>query len=434
MARAEQLLPFDKSAPADFDRVLEHASSDKGRCQPVARPESVRVTRAEAQTKPSTPNLDKGAREFLERHWKFPVPPQGKPPAKFTPVEASLDPQTCGICHPGQYADWQTSRHAKSMGPGVLGQLVDMWRADPESAFDCQRCHAPIAEQMPQFPTGRAENTRLATNPVFDPKLQAKGLACAACHVRGWEHLGPPKRDGSLESSTPRKQLPHNGATRTIAFRRSEFCQGCHQSPRDGYALNGKLLENTYEEWKASPYAAQGVQCQDCHMPDRRHLWRGIHDPEKVKQGVTIDLKTAREGDRVQAALTITNSGVGHYFPTYVTPKVLLRMDLVDSQGRQIKGSPREAVIGREAPLDLSRELYDMRLAPKASFTMKESWKVDHPRFMLRARVVVEPDHFYSRFFQAMIPQAEQGKSRLQDALRETRRSSFTIFSREVPL
>ncbi len=27
----------------------------------------------------------------------------------------------------------------------------------------------------------------------------------------------------------------------------------CHQFGADGYALNGKLLENTYEEWKASP-------------------------------------------------------------------------------------------------------------------------------------------------------------------------------------
>lgn len=52
------------------------------------------------------------------------------------------------------------------------------------------------------------------------------------------------------------------------------------------------------------------------------------------------------------------HTGVGHYFPTYVTPKVFLRMDFVDAQGRQVKGSLREAVIGREATLDLSRELF----------------------------------------------------------------------------
>ncbi len=375
---------------------------------------------------------DRAVQEFLQRHWAFPIPPQGTPPARFTPVEASLDPQTCGVCHPAQYADWQTSLHAKAMGPGVLGQLVDLWRTDPGSALDCQRCHAPLAEQLPQLP--RSGDGTLARNSAFDPKLQGRGLTCAGCHVRGWERFGPPKRDGSLESSAPRAQLPHNGATRTAAYLRSEFCKGCHQFPEDGYALNGKLLENTYEEWRASPYAREGIRCQDCHMPDRRHRWRGIHDPEMVKQGVTVDLKAARDGDRVQATLTLTNGGVGHYFPTYLTPKVFLRMDLVDREGRQVKGSWREAVIGRDAPLDLSRELYDTRLPPKASFTMKESWKVDRSGLKLRARIVVEPDHFYTRFFQAMIPQAERGRAQLQEALRQTRRSAFTLFSQEVPL
>ncbi|MBI5627740.1 MAG: hypothetical protein HY953_02380 [Candidatus Rokubacteria bacterium] len=364
---------------------------------------------------------DKAMQDFLKRHWEYPIPPQGNPPARFTPLEASLDPQSCGTCHPAQYAGWKGSLHARAMGPGIAGQLVDMWRADPASARDCQRCHAPLAEQLP-------------TNPAFDPKLQASGLTCVACHVRRWERFGPPTPEGNLECSVPRDQIPHDGATRSPAFLRSEFCQGCHQFPEDGFALNGKLLENTYEEWKASPYAREGKQCQDCHMPGRQHLWRGIHDPEMVKQGVTIELKTDRERDRLQATLTLTNSGVGHYFPTYLVPKVFLRMYLVDARGWPVKGSLREAVIGREASLDLSRELYDTRVAPKASFTMTRSWKVGSSARSFRARVVVEPDHFYARFFEATIPQADQGKGLLREALRQTRRSSFTIFSREVPL
>lgn len=169
-------------------------------------------------------------------------------------------------------------------------------------------------------------------------------------------------------------------------------------------------------------------------MPDRRHVWRGIHDPEMVKQGLTIDLKTSKEGKQVRATLALTNSGVGHYFPTYLTPKVFLRMELVDAQGRRVPGSLREMVIGREATLDLSRELYDTRLAPKASVTMKHAWTVDRAGLRLRARVDVEADHFYTKFFQATIPTAGRGKAQLQEALRQTRRSSFTVFSREVLL
>src|SRR3972149_4806383 len=90
-------------------------------------------------------------------------------------------------------------------------------------------------------------------------------------------------RGGSPASEPPRERLPHNGAPRTPAFLRAEFCRDCHQFPPDGFALNGKLLENTYAEWKASPFARAGVQCQDCHMPDRRHLWRGIHDAATVR-------------------------------------------------------------------------------------------------------------------------------------------------------
>lgn len=373
-------------------------------------------------------------REFVGRHWRSPIPPQGRPPAEFSPLEASLDPRACGTCHPAQYADWQTSLHARSMGPGVMGQLVDLISSDPATALDCQRCHSPLSEQQDNVRHERAGEVAFVANPVFDRALRAKGLVCAACHVRDWERFGPPKPEGSLESGVPRGRLAHNGATRTPAFLRSEFCQACHQFAEDGFALNGKLIENTYEEWKASAYARQGVQCQDCHMPDRRHLWRGIHDAEMVKQGVTVDLKMAREGNRIRATLAITNSGVGHYFPTYLTPKVFLRMDLVDAQGRPVTGSLREAVIGRDATPDLSRELYDTRLAPKASFTMKESWTADRPGLRLRARVVVEPDHFYTKFFTATIPQAERGKAQLQGALRETRRSSFRIFAREVPL
>jgi thiol-disulfide isomerase/thioredoxin len=379
------------------------------------------------------PRADRDIEEFLARHWRSPILRQGKPPAKFGPLEASLDPKSCGVCHPAQYADWQTSLHASSMGPGVMGQLLDMMRSDPEAAVDCQRCHSPLSEQQ-QVGRNREGQGVFVANPVFDPALQAKGLVCAACHVRKWERFGPPKRGGGPGSALPREQLPHHGATRTPAFLKSEFCQSCHQFPEDGFALNGKLLENTYEEWKASPYARQGVQCQDCHMPDRRHLWRGIHDPEMVKRGVTIDLKTARNRGGVEATLSLTNSGTGHYFPTYLTPKVFLRMDLVDATGRQLKGSAREAVVGRDATLDLSRELYDTRVMPTASFAMRESWKVNRPGLKLRARVVVEPDHFYTEFFRATIPQAERGKMQLQEALRRTLRSSFTIFSREVPL
>ncbi len=209
--------------------------------------------------------------DFLRRHWRQPLAPQGPPPASFSPLEASLHPESCGTCHPAQLAHWSTSLHSRSMGAGVAGQLVEMLEDDPQSALSCLTCHAPLAEQAPLA----ADGADGRPNPVYDRSLGAKGLVCAGCHVRAHQRFGPPRRDGSLAPTAPRDTLPHNGVTRTPAFLRSEFCRGCHQFTPDGLALNGKLLENTYNEWKASRFAREGVQCQDCHMPDRRHLWRG---------------------------------------------------------------------------------------------------------------------------------------------------------------
>ncbi len=132
--------------------------------------------------------LSRADREFLARHWRRPIPPQGPAPDGFTPLERSLSPENCGACHPAQLADWSTSLHAKSMGAGVMGQLAEMKRTDPDDARSCLTCHAPLAEQSEQIEGPRGP----AANPDFDAGLQRQGLVCAACHVRRHERFGPP--------------------------------------------------------------------------------------------------------------------------------------------------------------------------------------------------------------------------------------------------
>ena len=372
---------------------------------------------------------------FLNKHWQRPIPLQGRPPDRFSPIEASLQPQSCGTCHPLQLADWRASFHAKSMGPGVKGQLIEMIQNDPASALHCYTCHAPLTEQQEKVETGGS----YPVNQSFEAKLQSGGLVCAACHVRQHERFGPPKRDGSLASELPRERLPHNGAARTPAFLRSEFCKPCHQFPDDGFALNGKLLENTYNEWKAGPFAQAGVQCQDCHMPDRRHLWRGIHDPEMVRSGVTINLVTDKEryraGDSVIATLTITNSKVGHYFPTYVTPRVVASVELIDARGRAIPGSREERIIERQVSPDLSQELADTRLAPGAKLEFFYRRSLTTPGLRLKATVTVYPDHFYAGFFESLLTQtAGKGAAQIREALAGTKRSPFVLYEKELPI
>lgn len=369
---------------------------------------------------------------FLQRHWRVPIPLQGAPPATYSPLEASLYPQDCGVCHPQQYQDWQSSLHSRSMGPGVYGQLLEM---DATSATLCATCHTPLSEQIPQLEQGG----KYQQNPAFDAQLQHAGLVCAGCHVRAHQRFGPPRRPElpPLPSGTV---LAHGGYTESVAFQRAEFCKSCHQFNPGDFALNGKLIENTYEEWRHSPYAQEGIQCQTCHMPDRRHLWRGIHDAEMVTQAMAVTItpkaSTYLPGDQLQAEITVINVGAGHYLPTYVTPKIIVHAHLLDTQGHMLPDSAQEAVIGREVTLDLSEELYDTRIPPKASRAFTYTAVMSAAAVALHVRVVVHPDHFYQRFFAATLQEGGGGAGRahLEDALRLTQASPFTVFEQTLPL
>jgi len=373
--------------------------------------------------------------EFVRRHWRAPLEPQGPAPARFSTIEASLRPEACGTCHPAQYADWRTSWHAAATGPGIAGQLVEMLESDPASALGCLGCHAPLAEQAPLA----LDDRRLVPNPAFDGALHREGLPCAGCHVRAHQRFGPPRRDGSLASAAPRETLPHGGVTRTPAFLSAAFCRGCHQFGADGTSLNGKPLENTYREWEASRFARERVQCQDCHMPDRRHLWRGIHDADMVRSGLSIEAAGPKTrvgiGDVVSLALTVKSVRVGHAFPTYVTPKVVLRAELIDAAGAVVEGSREERVIAREIALDLSREIADTRLLPGQAATLRYRRRLPAAGISARLSVVVYPDAFYTSFYEALLQQgAGRGAAPIREALEATRRSPFEVFRRELPL
>ena len=174
-------------------------------------------------------------------------------------------------------------------------------------------------------------------------------------------------------------------------------------------------------------------------MPDRRHLWRGIHDPEMVRLGLTIDAGAGasryRPGEIVSVTLTVENTRVGHAFPTYVTPRVVLSAELVDQTGQVVDGSREEKVISREVTLDLEREIADTRLLPGKKALLHYRRRVDRSGLRARLSVVVYPDEFYTRFFESLLEQGGgRGEAQIREALAATRRSLFTVFEREIPL
>lgn len=379
---------------------------------------------------------------FLDAHWARPLAAQGQAPKSFGPLEASLMPADCGSCHVEQYRDWQTSLHAKAMGPGLMGQLVGMDPAARDEHQACIRCHAPLAEQADALADalGTAEGATSDGSTVASPpvaSLHRQGVVCAACHVRAHQRAGPPRRDGSTPDAAQNSTLPHAGFVASGAFEDSRFCSACHQFQQDEYSLNDKLLENTYREWRASRHAREGRTCQSCHMPARRHLWRGIHDPEMLRSGVAFSVQGGEWiATGIRAALTVRNSGVGHYLPTYVTPRLIAEIEQVDIDGRSLPGSRVAHIIQRQLPLDLGHEIADTRLPPDGEVRLLYERPAHPAAVSLAYRLRVEPDEFYARFYRALLADGEQGRGRkqLRAALKKAESSAFVAFQEQRKL
>lgn len=377
---------------------------------------------------------ESAAAQFLEHHWARPLAPQGKLPTTLTAQGISLAPESCASCHASQFQDWRNSLHSKAMGPGIMGQLISMPTHARGEHQTCIRCHAPLAEQADSLVAAikQAKQQRLPAG----GGLHGQGLVCAACHVRQLEWYGPQRRDGS-EPGAAAKDYPHGSWKANHAFESSQFCATCHQFKDDEYALNGKLLENTYREWRDSRYARQGVSCQACHMPDRRHLWKGIHDAETVKKGIEIRTGTTSMANaQISAKISVTNSGVGHYFPTYVTPKVVVHGYQQDAAGRKLEGTERLFVIGRQVSLDITKEIADTRIAPDA----EASFDYRAPRHLsataLTWQVEIQPDAFYLEFYRELLkyPTKGEGKRLIAEARDHTSASPYIVFSKSLAL
>ncbi|MCC7527322.1 MAG: hypothetical protein IT342_02295, partial [Candidatus Melainabacteria bacterium] len=316
---------------------------------------------------------------------------------------------------------------------------------------------------------------RLVDNPHFDRHLQASGVSCAVCHVRQHERfsdleamegqesncsqklqndqfsfdapVSPEKTVAARSSMTAaqsarltEQRKPHGGASHTSAFLDSKFCIRCHQFDPEDKRLNGKLLQDTFQEWKRSPYAKAGVSCQNCHMPEGRHLFLGIHDSQMVARGVNVDLSVlpVAEGQagRVKALLKLTSSHVGHLFPTYSVPKVFLKMELLTKDKVPIAGTLRQAIIGRDIDIDVSKEYFDTRLPPGQSRVLEAIFQA-RSDCQLHAWVEVHPDDEYEYVHESWLKDTDLSPRQRQlkeIALARTRNSWFRIFDRTVDL
>jgi hypothetical protein len=295
-----------------------------------------------------------------------------------------------------------------AMGPGVSAQMQER-----DAGGDCVRCHAPLAEQ------------------AKDIYLLADSVTCAACHVRAGETFGPAPTPGTLLPLVSGRGPLHGRLQTRPFFEEPEFCTGCHHFPPGTAPLvAGTTLQNTYEEWRSSRAAREGRTCQTCHMPDRRHFFRGIHDPETVRRALRWTFESNPRAQDAKASMTLTNIGAGHYLPTYVVPEIWMRIEVNDGAGATL--ALAEHRIARKVKFENGdwTQTSDTRLAPDQTVTLEYKGPLPPAAVTIVGRVIVLPDLWQADKFRVRLATAQSDTIRrhYSAALEEAETSGYTLF------
>ncbi len=268
--------------------------------------------------------------------------PTGSIPASL----GSLSAKTCAACHQSIYDEWSTTIHSQAWTDPYY--QVD-WVFDGRQQI-CNNCHIPLDRQQEHRVLGFEDQEKwrpiLAPNPDFDPGLQHEGVTCAACHLRDGEILGV---YGGGAPHPVRKIADSN-----------EMCLRCHVVGGERWDTFyrippcGTVAEIEGTQGTAGEASGTVLGCVQCHMPlterplvaggaaraVRSHLWRGGHDPDTVKKGLSVAFDEVPEAprDRRSFALTITNIGAAHYFPTGTPDRHLtVSIRLLDQNGAVLR-------------------------------------------------------------------------------------------------
>ncbi len=290
---------------------------------------------------------------------------------------AFASPNTCGICHPDQQAQWAGSPMNKagtnrwvydifngSGTSGGMGGFVytrDSVHRTKSPNSDCASCHQP--EPWIKSP-GKA------LDPISNlSQGSLHGISCEVCHKIANIDISKPNfpgiwpkvvdfhlpKTGPGFHQTQFGPLGDSSYVSTLDMRatyqpqlKSEVCAACHQDKNDPDGngnfeeANGVISEPTYLEWVNSPYgnpkSTKFRTCASCHMkpyggtyvairgnPPKRnsdqirsHKILGT-TPEYLDNAVTMKMNTSIVGSSLRVQVRITNDQAGHHVPTGVT-------------------------------------------------------------------------------------------------------------------
>ncbi len=337
-------------------------------------------------------------------------------------VDDFLPSSGCG-CHGSLVEQWQPSMHAQAITDPVF--LDKLARAEAEAGEEvaafCKRCHTPIGNMIGD-PDGA------------ETEVAGEGVTCMYCHqvvgveggVANTSHLLQPDLTRRAQLKDP--DAPHP-AEYSEFHESAEICGACHNVD---HPANGTHLETSYTEWAESPYADEGVVCQDCHMSSDpgtvigpstgqaasgaqtrddiyamsfvgANVGQGPSDASRalLQSAASMELEMpdiVPAGTAASMTVTITNVGAGHYLPTGLTEvrEMWLSVYAEDADGAVTEiGERRFGTIMQDAEGNHPVEMWDAvaihsddRIPPRES--VSEAYSFEMPEDAERSTVFAE--------------------------------------------
>jgi hypothetical protein len=284
--------------------------------------------------------------------------------AWINPTPAVGKENNCGNCHEAMYREWRSSAHGRSATNPRFLALYDggdrkSWnlrRQHPLGAGVCAGCHAPtFTDSSVDYDLGKVAG------------IAAQGVHCDYCH----KIVGAPTdklgtrfgRDGLKLLRPAQNDLltfgPLDDAVRAgesfgyfPLYKESRYCASCHEG-----VIFGVHVYGTYSEWRDSPAAAKGQECQTCHMaptgtmsniaPGKGGILRdpktlGSHDfpggqKEMLQRCLEIAVAFAPKPQGLTATVQLRAKNVGHRVPTgFIDRHLVLIVEGLDRQEKQL--------------------------------------------------------------------------------------------------
>jgi hypothetical protein len=257
--------------------------------------------------------------------------------AAARPAAPSYEPaKNCGRCHDAIFKSWSESPHSRSASSPAYQETL---RRTEEAATDkagarraCVWCHS---------------STTLLTGDLgLQQPISREGITCDFCHTVSDVDLEKTDHPFTLEPGRVKRgpfQYTHvtgHGTAYSSLHRASPLlCASCHEFTNG----NGVAVLSTYTEWKAGPYPARGVPCQDCHMAPvpgtavkggagkdalrviNLHRVVGGSAQSQLRRGLDLKIESVTAGGgSSQVSVAVTNVAAGHAAPGGLSTKSLV--------------------------------------------------------------------------------------------------------------